>query len=84
MMIEGATVVLKSNAEWYELERSGAKSNTLRIMDGDEWAKVAMCERIRVELVGSDGATCFTRTIGWSGVLDAVLGKLLVMICWRS
>jgi hypothetical protein len=84
MKVEGTTVVLKSNEQWYELERSGVKPNTLRIIDGDEWAAIVMCENIRVERTGDAGDTCFTRKIGWMGVIDAVLGKLLVMICWRS
>jgi hypothetical protein len=84
MNIEGDTLVFRSAPEWYEIERSGKKPNTVRLLDWDEVEAVAKTDikHIRIEHAGTKG-TCFTRDVLGLWNLGGVLGKTLFMACWK-
>lgn len=93
------TLTVRSLAKWYELERSGRKPNTVRIVDEDE---LAMCEQARLirveqELCPTCGAyrpqSTFMRAI--TGVFDITeefrdkfvdidCDQHVVEICWSE
>jgi hypothetical protein len=84
MKLARSTVVFKSTAHWYEDERAGMKPNTVRLMSPAEFLMLAEYDpaHVRIELAGSDGATCFTRKIVRIYQLAELLGQALVMVCW--
>lgn len=78
------TAVFKSAPEFFELEESGKKPNTVRRVDFLEAERLKMCEFIRIEC----GDESFTRSI--TNVCDATdaLGLCikpdhLVVISWN-
>lgn len=83
MKLENATVTFKTSAEWYELEREGAKPCTVRLMSEAEFLELAEYYPVRIHIQrGEDEGTCFTRTgLGIYRVGD-LLGQALVLICW--
>lgn len=79
------TVTFKTTAEWYDLEREGAKPCTVRLMSEAEALSLAEYDplRIHVELAG-DPHTCFTRTIHGIYRVGGMLGQALVLIVWEA
>lgn len=85
MRVEGDELIVKSDRDWYELERSGTKPNTVRLEDFREWSQIVhqAPKYIRVEASYEDG-TMFTRPISFMSEMASVLGKKLVIVCWRA
>ena len=80
------TIIFRSTSEWYELERTGAKPNTVRLIDKSEYDQLTTYNyrRVRIECTDGNEDKGFTRDIVWAGRLDWVLGKVLYMVCWRD
>jgi hypothetical protein len=82
---DGTTIIFRSTSEWFELERSGLKPNTIRLLDKAEYdlLTIADCRKVRIAHV-DDAYPPFTRDITFAGRLDWVLGKVLYMVCWTA
>lgn len=81
MRIEGDTIIFRSAPNWYEVEKSGEK--TLRLLDWHEVTEIAGTDLRKVRIEKNDGEESFTRPIGRIFNLEPILGKTLVMVCWR-
>jgi hypothetical protein len=83
MKFDHATVIFKSSEVWYEVERKGAKPNTVRLMSPDDYLRLAEYNprHIRIQL-GEDEHTCFTRTVKSIFRLGKLLGQVLVIVSW--
>lgn len=83
MTISGDTIKFASSEEWYELERSGEKPATLRLLSHAEWNRLmhAAPERILIRRSENDGEA-FVRRIRSTHVVGDLLGSVVVLICW--
>ena len=84
MRIEGDTIIFRSAAAWYEVEKSGEKPNTLRLLDYHEVTEIAGTALRKIRIERADGTETFTRPIGRIFNLEPLLGKTLVMVCWSA
>jgi len=82
MRIEGDTIIFRSAPNWYEVEKSGEKPNTLRLLDWHEVTEIAGTDLRKVRIEKNDGKESFTRPVGRIFNLEPLLGKTLVMVCW--
>ena len=85
MRIEGNTVIFRSYPSMYEVEESGVKPNTVRILDFCETSQVIenwdKLTHIRIEEVGHDRS--FTRELTDITELGELLGKDVFVFSWR-
>lgn len=80
---DGKQVMFKTEPEeLFETEKSGAKSNTIRILDIDEYHQLRKCnpEKIVVQYKQE----IFRRTITNLHVTEGVYGKVIVVISWAN
>lgn len=86
MILENATVTFKTTAEWYELERQGAKPCTVRLMSEAEFHELAEYDPLRICIARADDpvGNNFTRTGLGIYRVGGLLGKALVLICWEA
>ncbi|OPZ41513.1 MAG: hypothetical protein BWY94_02409 [Actinobacteria bacterium ADurb.BinA094] len=84
MIISDDVVKFASSDEWYEIERSGEKPATLRLLSHAEWSRLmhAAPERILIRRAESDGEA-FVRRIRSTHVVGDLLGVVVVLICWE-
>jgi len=79
------TVTFKTNAEWYELEREGAKPCTVRLMSEAEAISLAEYDPLRIHVeLATDPHTCFTRHVLGIYRVGGMLGQALVLITWEA
>ena len=90
MILTSDAVVFKSADDWYELERSGDKPATVRVMTLGECTALMLQRPPAIEIRHADYPTLtFTREILSMHVVDGVLpgcqvvGSAVVLICWR-
>jgi hypothetical protein len=85
LKLSDLTVTFKSSAEWYELERQGAKPCTVRLMSEAEAISLAEYDPLRICVQrGEDEGTCFTRTVQGIYRVGGMLGQALVLVCWEG
>ena len=83
MQIEGNKVIFWSTAEHYALEKSGQKPCTIRLMTTDEHQRILSADPKFIEIRTATSGAGVLRTLSWWGIIDMLLGKLLVVFCWE-
>lgn len=80
---DGTTVSFKTEPEeLFQLEKSGAKSNTVRILDYDEYQQLKKSNPKKIIIQYQQ--EIFFRTITNIYVTEDVLGKVIVVFSWTN
>lgn len=80
---DGTTVSFKTKPEeLFQLEKSGAKSNTVRILDYDEYQQLKKSNPKKIIIQYQQ--EIFLRTITNIYVTEDVLGKVIVVFSWTN
>lgn len=84
MKIDGKTVILKTNKRFFDVEESGEKPYTVRLMDPDEFFALdkSGVDRIRIEHPEDPKIFYFVRKLRSVYSLGGILGQALVGIAW--
>ena len=84
MKISGKTVYLKTNNRLYEVEKSGEKPYTVRILEPNEFYALvnAGIKRVRVEHA-LDERVFFERDFVSAFMLGEMLGRIFTGIAWK-
>jgi len=79
------TVVFKSEKKMYDLEKSGKKTNTVRVLDRDEMEKLRLSESTPTRIVIKNAVTerGFERDITDISVIGELCGKTIVVFSWK-
>ncbi len=98
MKVEGDIVIFKSDSYFYKLEKSGLKSNTIRLLSREERRQIKPDEdtyevehikRIRIETNRTLGQSQrkelepFERKLTSIEQIGALLGRYLYVFSWR-
>lgn len=89
MTFDDSVLGCKSTPEWWELERSGAKPNTVRVVRTDELLALGRCQTIHV--TNTETGEAFDRPI--AGIYDmteamkasgirGAYDRRYVIVCW--
>lgn len=84
MKLLGDAVVFRSDDEWYEVEESGSKNATVRLLSRRDWRALVSANPplIIIRHAGDDTAVSFVRRLtGWY-ICGELLGSMLVLFCW--
>lgn len=84
MKLLGDAVVFRSDDEWYEVEESGSKNATVRLLSRRDWKALVSANPplIIIRHADEDTAVSFTRRLtGWY-LCGELLGSMLVLFCW--
>ena len=80
---DGTTVTFKTGPKvLFEAEKSGAKPNTVRILDYDEYLQLVKANPKKILIQHQQ--EIFLRTITHVYVTEDVLGKVIVVISWNE
>jgi hypothetical protein len=78
---DGVTVRFKTEPEELFLtEKSGAKSNTVRILDLDEWKRIKACPPKKIII--QHEREIFLRTLTNISRVGVLLGKVVAVFSW--
>jgi hypothetical protein len=80
---DGSTVSFKTEPkELFEAEKSGAKPNTVRIVDQDEYIRLVKANPKKI--IVQHQQEIFLRTITNIHATEGVFGKVIVVISWKN
>ncbi len=86
MKIDGDTIIFKSNRKEFDVEESGEKSNTVRILDGDELDKLKQSttpKHIRI-ICANNPEQMFTRRLTNIMKIGELLGAKILIFSWSG
>lgn len=89
MRIEGDVVVFRSTLQYYRLEISGWKSNTVRLLNKAEYEAIMMDDecwkltKIRIEHSEHPIAFSFERELTNISLIGELVGHYLVVFSWK-
>ena len=85
MKIKGNTLYVKSEDNFYLLERAGDKPNTTRILPRADYSRLVRANpnTIPVELASSNGHSYFEREIKNISEIGELFGKVFATISWK-
>ena len=77
-------VSFKSIPTMWELEESGNKANTIRMVTGEEWEWIKEERPEKIYIVCTDDQKDFVRTISHVMKVGEWLGQVQILISWRD
>ena len=87
IIFDGSTILFKSDLDFYLKEKSGLKSNTLRLLSKDELFLYNIKNLTHIRISESSESDCtefFTRHITDISTVGEVAGKDLFLFSWNS
>jgi hypothetical protein len=83
MKLAADILIVKSAPEWFWVEACAGKNCTVRLVDREEWNRIADADPTFIEVRLVSGEDAFRGRITWMGSIGELLGQLLVVICWE-